>query len=112
MGTVFPHRSPSLFLSPGLSGNQAPSLKGLALHHARSPIPSRVDDGWSITVRARSHHDGGSLTPEDAAINSARYNQPRGHAEGAWLASCSCRRWESAVVLVMVSDEENAIAER
>src|ERR1017187_3696969 len=27
MGTVFPHRSPSLFLTPGLAGNQAPSFR-------------------------------------------------------------------------------------
>src|ERR1019366_2854193 len=27
MGTVFQHRSPSLFLTPGLAGNQAPSFR-------------------------------------------------------------------------------------
>jgi hypothetical protein len=73
MGTVFQHRSPSPFLSPGPSGNQAPSFKGRALHHVAEPFPSRVYDGRPITARARSHHDGGSLTPEAAATKLPRY---------------------------------------
>jgi hypothetical protein len=74
MGTVFAHRSPSLFLSPGPSGSQAPSFKERALHHVAGPFPSRVYDGRSITVNAPSHHDGGSLTSEAAATKSPRYN--------------------------------------
>jgi hypothetical protein len=98
MGTVFAHRSPSLFLSPGPSGSQAPSFKERALHHVAGPFPSRVYDGRSITVNAPSHHDGGSLTSEAAATKSPRYKYPLIQANQA-LADLRAGRFEGAAVL-------------
>jgi hypothetical protein len=73
MGTVFHHRSPSLFLNPGQSGYHAPSLKGRALHHADWPNPSRVDDGRPISACARPHHGAGSPEPRVSAVSSPRH---------------------------------------
>ena len=64
---------PITFSDPRSGRESGPLLQGRALHHARSPIPSHVDDGRSITVNAPSHHYVGSLNPGAAATKSPRY---------------------------------------
>jgi len=93
MGRCFRTGPPHLS-DPGLAGIR-PLLQAAALHHARSPIPSHVDDGRSITVTAPSHHDVGSLKPRSAATKSPRYKWAgTGRAGGgyywgnAWRGSC------------------------
>ena len=85
MGTVFQHRSPSLFSNPRPGRESGPLLQGRALHHARSPIPSHVDDGRSITVNAPSHHDVGSLNPGAAATKSRRYTYQNAELTPVWV---------------------------